>query len=267
MNSRLETAQRAARAAGQVLYEKFNLTREVRAKGRRDIVTDADFAAERAVRQVLLADSQEDRLLSEEDDTATRKALWAQARVSPTLALWVVDPLDGTTNYAHHLPHFSVSVALYLGGQVELGVVYDPMREELFSAERRRGATLNGEPIAPSSVSVFEQALIGTEWSRAPAERKSTAVLLSRMVRRAMSARAIGSAALSFCYVAAGRLDGYFHLSLSPWDVAAGALIADEAGCRVTTPSGAPWTVHSKAYLVTNGHLHATMMRYLRPSS
>ncbi len=264
MNLRLQIAQRAARAAGQVLREKFDAPREIKSKGKRDIVTDADFAAERIIHEALLSRLPDDRLVSEEDEADARKMLWKQVETDSALALWIVDPLDGTTNYAHHLPHFSVSIALLQQGCVQLGVVYDPMRNELFSAERGRGATLNGKPISVSEVHVFEEALIGTEWGRSPAARRGTASLLSRMAVQAMSARAIGSAALSFCYVAAGRIDAYYHLLLSPWDVAAGALIAEEAGARVTTLQGDPWTVHSKAYVATNGHLHTTMMRYLK---
>lgn len=264
MNQRLETARRAARAAGQVLHNKFNDAREIRSKGKRDIVTDADFAAERVAREILLNHFSHDYFLSEEDDAVTRKALWTQADEADAQPLWVVDPLDGTTNYAHRLPSFAVSIALYRGRHVPLGVVYDPLRDEMFSAERGRGAYLNGHRIKVSETRHFDDAVVGTEWARAPKLRDRTARTLTKMVARAMTARSTGSAALSMCYVAAARLDAYFHFSLSPWDVAAAALIVEEAGGRVTTPANEPWSVHSQAYVVSNGHLHSAVMRFFK---
>ncbi len=264
MSQRLETAKRAARAAGRVLRKKFNAAREIRAKGKRDIVTDADYAAERVVREILLHHFSHDDFLSEEDDAVTRQALWAQADESDARPLWVVDPLDGTTNYAHRLPSFAISIALYREGQVQLGVVYDPLRDELFSAERGKSAYLNGHRIKVSETRHFDAAVIGTEWARAPKWRDRTARTLAKMVARATTARSTGSAALSVCYVAAARLDAYFHFSLSPWDVAAAALIVEEAGGRVTTPANEPWDVHSKAYVVSNGHLHSAVIRFFK---
>lgn len=264
MNQRLEIAKRAARAAGKVLRSKFNDAREIRSKGKRDIVTDADYAAERVARKILLDHFSHDYFLSEEDDAVTRKALWMQADESNAQLLWVVDPLDGTTNYAHRLPSFAISIALYRQGHVPLGVVYDPLRNEMFSAEHGRGAYLNGHRIKVSETRHFDDAVVGMEWARAPQLRDRTARTLAKMVARAMTARTTGSAALSVCYVAAARLDAYFHFSLSPWDVAAAALIVEEAGGRVTTPANERWSVHSKAYVVSNGHLHSAAIRFFK---
>ncbi len=264
MTQRLQTAVRAARAAGRVLSAKFNAAREIRSKGKRDIVTDADYAAERAVRDVLLSRFPDDRFLSEESDAQERAALWRQAEAPDAPALWVVDPLDGTTNYAHHHPVFNVSIGLYLGGEVQLGVVYDPVHGELFAAERGHGATVNGRRLAVSTTRVFDDAVIGMDWARAQPVRRRVARAVARIAPRVMSLRCCGSAALSLCYVAAGRLDGYLHLALSPWDVAAGALLVEEAGGQVTTPTGAPWGIHSQAYVASNGHLQSTLLRYLK---
>ncbi len=264
MSQRLQTAVRAARAAGRVLHAKIDAARDIRAKGKRDIVTDADYAAEQAVREVLLARYPEDRFLSEESDALERQALWAQAEAADSCALWVVDPLDGTTNYAHHLHVFCVSIALYAQRRVQLGVVYDPVSQEMFAAERGCGATVNGKPIRTSGTQVLDNAVIGMDWARAQAVRKRSAGALARMILRVMTLRASGSAALSLCYVAAGRLDAYFHYSLSPWDVAAGALVVEEAGGKVTTPAGEAWSVHSQAYVVSNGPLHRAMLRHLQ---
>ena len=265
MSQRLDVARRAARAAGRIVRDKLDQTREVKSKGKRDIVTDADFAADRTVRSILRASLPQDHYLSEEDSAEKRQALWARAQASGDMRLWVVDPLDGTTNYAQHVPCFAVSIALYRAGAVEIGVVYDPLRREMFSAERGRGAFLNGRRLTVSSKRRIQNAVVGTEWARGQVLRERTALIFSRLVARATTGRALGSAALSLCYVAAARFDAYFHLHLSPWDVAAAALIVEEAGGRVTSLTGAPWTVHSKGYVVSNGYLHSQMLRLCQP--
>lgn len=259
---RLQTAIRAARAGGRVLHARFDSIREVRSKGKRDIVTDADYAAERAVQEVLLGRWPQDRFVSEEGSAAEHRAIWAELESSPDLFAWIVDPLDGTTNYARRQPIFTVSIGLYRAGAVQAGVVLDPIRNELFAAERGKGATLEGKPIRVSEIGHFDDAVMSMDWGRAQPVRKRSAQLLARMVARATSARTTGSAALSLAYLAAGRTDAYFHLSLWPWDVAAGALIVEEAGGCVTDPTGAPWTVHSGGYVATNGRLHTAMLRF-----
>lgn len=264
MLRRLTIAQRAARAAGQVLVDKLRGGREIKLKGRRDIVTDADFAADRTIRRILLAQFPTDRFISEEDDRAERERLWTLAKTSHTLNLWIVDPLDGTTNYSRHLYPFGVSIALYRAGAVQAGVVYDPIRQEMFSAERGRGARLNGKPIHVSTKNIFEEAVIGTEWARAPRLRRRTAAIFAGVVDQAMTGRAYGSAALSMCSIAAGRMDGYIHLSLAPWDVAAAALIVEEAGGKVTSPAGEAWNVHAKSFIASNRYLHTRLLKYFK---
>ncbi len=252
---------RAARAAGKILREELDGAREIRSKGKRDIVTDADYAADHAVRSILHARYPRDHFLSEEDSAETREQLWARAGASDGARLWIVDPLDGTTNYAHRLPAFTVSIALYQQGAVQLGVVYDPLRDEMFAAERGAGAFLNGKRIKVSATRQFERAVIGTEFARDQKSRSRTIAMFTRVLARVTSGRAFGSAALSLCFVAAGRLDGYFHLALSPWDVAAGALIIEQAGGKITTLTGEPWSVHSKSYVTSNGLLHHQLLR------
>ncbi len=264
MPDRLLTAARAARAAGQVLRDKFNQAREIHSKGKRDIVTDADFAAESAVHDILTARFPDDGFVSEEGTAVARAEAWARGDADPNLFLWVVDPLDGTTNYAHRQPIYAVSIAAYQNRTVQLGVIYDPMRNELFAARRGRGATVNGKRMAVSGTRRLDQAVLGLEWSRSPQLRARTAQLVTRMSVHVTTVRCNGSAALSLCWIAAGRLDAYFHLSLAPWDVAAGALIVEEAGGKVTTPAGVPWSVHSQSYVATNGHLHRAMLGYFR---
>lgn len=264
MSQRLFVAQRAARAAGKVLLAKQREVHAVRYKGKRDIVTDADYAAERVIMQTIRARFPKDHFLSEEGNAREHRHLWVQANASHDFALWIIDPLDGTTNYARGFNIFCTSIALYQAGHVQIGVVYDPITNELYSAERGHGAYLNGKPIHTSTVRSFDEAVFGAEWARAPRTRQRASQIFARILQRTMTGRALGSAALSLCHVAAGRLDGYMHLSLSPWDVAAAALIIEEAGGKVTTPSGTAWTVHSKAYVASNGYLHNTILKYFR---
>ncbi|MCL4396281.1 MAG: inositol monophosphatase [Chloroflexi bacterium] len=264
MSQRLETAITAARTAGKILRQKLNARREVHAKGRRDIVTDADYAADRAVRSVCRARHPKDHFLSEEDSAERRGELWRLVEENEEERLWVVDPLDGTTNYARRLPSFCVSIALYQRRAVQIGVVYDPLCDELFAAERGAGALLNERRMVVSTTRRFAHAVIGTEWARGQKPRERTAEVFARMVGRATTARVFGSAALSLCYVGAARLDGYFHLSLSPWDMAAAALIVEEAGGRVSTIDGKRWDLHSQGYIASNGHLHRQLLKYFR---
>ena len=264
MSLRLTVAKRAARAAGLVLMDMLRDGRDIKYKGRRDIVTDADFAADRTIRKILLAHSPSDRFMSEEGDAAERARLWTLAKTSDNINLWIVDPLDGTTNYSRNMYPFCVSIALYRAGAVQAGAVYDPIRREMFSAERGHGAWLNGKPIHASSKNILEEAVVGAEWGRAPSVRRRTATIFARIVDQAMTGRAHGSAAISMCCIAAGRLDGYIHLSLAPWDVAAAALIVEEAGGKVTNPAGEPWTVHSKAFVASNGRLHTRLLKFFK---
>lgn len=264
MPQRLRIAQRAARAAGKQLVAKLRDARAIRFKGKRDIVTDADYAAERIIQQTIRARFPNDRFISEEGNPTEHQRLWTRAETSNALALWIIDPLDGTTNYARGLRPFCVSIALYRAGAVQIGVVYDPNHDELYSAERGHGAHLNGKPIHVSATRSLTDAVFGAEWARAPRVRQRALTIFGRILQRVMTGRAFGAAALSLCQVAAGRLDGYMHLSLAPWDVAAAALIVEEAGGEITTPTGAPWNVHSKAYVASNGHLHPTLLKYFR---
>lgn len=234
-----ETALRAAFAAGRVLRQKFHEPRDIMSKGFRDIVTDADFAADAAARKIIARAFPAHSILSEEDKTPPRRAEY----------VWMIDPLDGTTNYARQLPIFSVSIACTRRGQPLVGIVYDPLRDECFFAERGSGAFLNGTRMRASRVASLERAVIGFEFARAPAQRALGLKLLTQLAMQSITGRVGGSAALSLCYVAAGRLDTYMQLTLSPWDVAAGILIAREAGARVTHLDGRAATLRGGAYL------------------
>jgi myo-inositol-1(or 4)-monophosphatase len=232
-------ALRAAFAAGRVLEQKFYGARTVRSKGFRDIVTDADFAADRAARRILTRAFPAHAILSEEDKTPLPQSEF----------VWMMDPLDGTTNYARQLPVFATSLALTRRGQPIVGVVYDPLRDECYFAERGRGAFLNGARIHASKVATLERAVVGYEFAREPQLRALGLKVLAHVAMQSTTARVGGSAALSLCYIAAGRLDTYMQLTLFPWDVAAGMLIAREAGARVTHLDGKTATLKGGAYL------------------
>ncbi len=231
LDTLLETAVEGARRAGRVLAERFHEPRTISFKSGIDLVTDADQASEKVLLDWLRQRHPEHAILSEESGASAGSTY-----------RWIIDPLDGTTNYAHQLPHFSVSIAVEGEGGVQAGVVYDPMRDELFSAVRGRGAMLNGQPIRPSAIDRLDRALLCTGFPYDVREHpEGPAGLVVRFLGLAQGIRRLGSAALDLAYVASGRYDGYFEFSLKPWDVAAGALIVSEAGAVVTRIDGAPY--------------------------
>jgi myo-inositol-1(or 4)-monophosphatase len=249
-----ETALRAAIAAGRVLAKKFSETRDVRSKGYRDIVTDADFAADRAARTILQRAFPKYAILSEEDTVPPNKAEF----------VWMMDPLDGTTNYSRRLPTFSVSIALTRRGQPIVGVVYDPLRRECFFAERGRGAFLNGARIHASDIASIESAIVGYELARDAKLRKLGLKMFAHFASASTTARVGGSAALSLCYIGAGRLDTYMQLTLAPWDVAAAILIVREGGGRVTHLDGKPATLKGGAYLAAAPKLYPEFLKQIK---
>jgi myo-inositol-1(or 4)-monophosphatase len=244
----------AARSAGDLLRRRVDSIREVRHKSAVDIVTDVDVLSEQEVCATLLAAFPTHSILGEEGG--------ARPGSDPRFR-WIVDPLDGTTNYAHGFPFFCVSIGLEVEGRLTLGVAYDPSLDELFVAEAGRGATVNDRPIQVSSTTDLAQALLATgfpyertEFSRAMNSFEVLS-LKSQAVRRA------GSAVLDLCYVACGRLDGYWEHRVQPWDMAAGALIVIEAGGSVTAIDGSPFSVEGGQVLATNSHLHPALTSVL----
>ena len=253
----LDVAMEAARTAGRILAKRRALTREIKVKGWRDIVTDADFAANKAIRGILERAYPTHAILSEEDPRPEKSLRKSEF-------LWIVDPLDGTTNYSRGIPVFSVSVALAQNSQGLVGVVYDPLLDECFYATRGGGAFLNGTAIRPSLIAKLEQALIGFELAREQELRERGLDWFAKLASRTMTGRIGGSAALSICFVGAGRLDAYLHLSLNAWDVAAGILIAREAGARATHLDGRAATIRGGAYLVGNRKIFPSLLRAVR---
>ncbi|HLL54461.1 MAG TPA: inositol monophosphatase family protein [Myxococcaceae bacterium] len=227
----LDAAQQGARRAGRVLADAFGRERTIEFKSNKsDLVTDADKASEAELLGYLRGRFPAHAVLAEESGL-TRGS---EHR-------WIVDPLDGTTNYAHRVPHFCVSVAVEGPGGVLAGAIYDPLRDELFSAGRGLGATVNGARLQASSATTLEQSVLCTGFPYDVREKPEAPLgLFNRLIRRAQGVRRMGSAALDLAYVAAGRFDGFFEFGLKPWDIAAGALLIWEAGGRMTQVDGAP---------------------------
>ncbi|HLF25489.1 MAG TPA: inositol monophosphatase family protein [Anaerolineae bacterium] len=244
--SYLNTAIEAARTAAGVALERFHKPLVVSQKGFRDIVTEADLAAQTAAVGVIRSRFPHAAILGEEGLTPPARAE----------QLWVIDPIDGTTNYARGLPFFCVSIGVVQGAQPAAGAIYDPSRDHLFTAARGQGAWLNGMPIHVSDVRVLSDAILALDWSHLPADRQRSLALLNRLATECRSVRAIGSAALALSYLATGWIDLFFNLALRPWDGAAAQVIVEEAGGRITNPRGEVWDYTQPSALASNGPLH-----------
>jgi myo-inositol-1(or 4)-monophosphatase len=254
MTTELEAAISAARAAGRLLYERLGATHQVRRKGPADLVTETDRQAEDLIAGVLREACPDYGLLGEEGGE----------RFVSHNPRWLVDPLDGTANYIRGYPFFAVSIALEWNRQITLGVVYNPTLNELFAAERGKGATLNGLPIHVSNtVSLGDSVLASGFPYDAWTNEADNGQQWHRLLKRALSLRSDGSAALDLCHVAMGRIDGYWELELGPWDMAAGALIVQEAGGTVSLVNGTSFSPYGRNVLASNAHLHAEMLAVL----
>ena len=248
----LATAVEAVVRAGTLQMERFGGTMRVDKKGTIDLVTDVDVAVERMFRDLVSARFPHHRVLAEE--------FGGEAAVPPG-PCWVFDPIDGTTNFAHGLPIFCSSLALEIDGVAEVAAVYDPNRRELFTAERGGGAFLNGRPLHVSETSALVDAMLVTGFPYDVHSRiKEIVGLFGEFVGRARAVRRLGSAAIDLCYVAAGRMDGFWESDLKPWDIAGGALIVAEAGGRVTNMDGSPFASRGRHVLASNGFLHDAML-------
>jgi myo-inositol-1(or 4)-monophosphatase len=248
----LAAALEAAMAAGRIHLQYFRQSPTIRKKGRIDLVTEADLETERAFRALIGSRFPDHVVLGEEG---------AGASAAAGRCRWIIDPLDGTTNFAHGLALFCVSIALEIDGRIELGVVYDPVAEELFVAERGAGARLNGAPIGVSDGSALVDALLVTGFPYTiREERRQQVAVFGAMLEEAQAVRRLGSAALDLCYVAAGRFEGYWEERVYPWDLAAGALIVEEAGGRVTGLTGQPFDHFAGHIVATNGRIHEAVV-------
>jgi myo-inositol-1(or 4)-monophosphatase len=240
-------AQRAAAAAGELLLERFGgPARGVERKSSRtDLVSDADRDAEAAIEEILSAERPDDGLLAEEG--SSREAVSGRR--------WVVDPLDGTTNFLYGIPAWAVSIALEDADGSALGVVADPVRGETFTAIRGRGAACNGEPIEVTGEERLDTALVATGFSYEAQERQAQAALLAEVLPRVRDIRRVGAAALDLCWVATGRLDAYYERGLKHWDWAAASLLVAEAGGRLRWLEGEPRGLVAGSPMVVDGLL------------
>ena len=253
MNRYLRTALRAAQAAAKIHQRNVGGDLGIQTKTTEtDLVTRVDKESEAKIREILLGEYPEHTVLGEEEGQSEE----ASHR-------WIVDPLDGTLNYAHGFPFYCVSIGLEIEGELEVGVVLDSFRNELFTAVRGEGALMNGAPIQVTSESVLRSAMLATGFSYNPETASNNIEVSARMMHRCRALRRPGAAALDLCYVACGRLDGFWELKLNAWDVAAGVLIIQEAGGRVTGPSGERYHVEDKVLVSSNGALHEALLEGL----
>jgi len=241
----------AARQAGVVLKDGLSRPIEASLKGRREIVTTMDRASEELILRSIREAYPDDLIVAEE----------SAPEPGESDRVWIVDPLDGTNNYAHRYPFFSIAIAVEELGQVASGVVYDPLRDELFVAERGRGATLNGAEIRVTSAGDLDEALVATgfPYDRSDATENNLANL-NRFILAVRGIRRGGSAELDLAYVAAGRLDGFWEGGLKMWDVSAGGIIVREAGGTVTNFEGEGWDHRRSDIVASNGHIHDEMI-------
>ena len=248
-------AEAAARAGGAVVRAALDGPAQVRNKGAVDLVTEVDLASEAAILRLLQDRMPGVPVLAEEGGGASTGA-----------TRWVVDPLDGTTNFVHGFPSFGVSVALQHEGQVVAGCVYDPVRDQAYSAGRGLGATCEGRPLRVSATHSLDRALLLTGFAY---DRRERADFYLRFVKafleQSQGLRRAGSAAIDLCHVAAGRADGFWEFGLNVWDVAAGVLLVEEAGGQVTDMLGGPLDLDKPRLLATNGGVHGAMGAVLRP--
>ncbi len=246
---------KAAKQAGEILRKNWGQAGRVEYKGEINLVTETDCLAETVILDILQANYPGWSILSEEAGESGGSADYR----------FIIDPLDGTTNYAHSYPCFCVSIALEQQGTIVLGVIYEPLRDELYTAEKGQGAYLNNKPVCTSRISTLNHSLLVTGFPYDIRDNPGNSLKhFNRLVLQAQGVRRDGSAALDLCYVAAGRFDGFWEEGLCPWDVAAGSLIVTEAGGRVSQIDDNDFSIDGKQILATNGLIHEETRKALR---
>lgn len=249
-----DIALEAARRAGEIQKERFGSKLDVCFKGPKDPVTQIDHLCEGAIVGLILEDYPDHNILAEE----------SPARNTSSPFRWIIDPLDGTTNYSHSYPHFCVSIALERNGEIVLGVVYDPIRDELFSSIKGEGAWMNGRKIHVSETREIERAFVSTgRIARGKFSAEKSFMAFRRIALRVQALRGDGSAVLDLCYVGIGRYDVFWEFGLKPWDLAAGCLIVKEAGGMITDFSGRAFDHYGDEVLASNGKIHGCIMEEL----
>lgn len=255
----LNFAIQTARDAGGILIDRLGRALQISNKGDIDLVTEADVASEELIIERIRSHYPRHAILAEESGMSP-----AAIEISGESDWrWIVDPLDGTTNYAHGYPCFCVSIGIERAGRIEIGVVYDPMRNELFAAERGHGATLNERRVRVSAVEELNNSMLCTGFPYDVRERPDFSRDFTNFTMQAQAVRRDGSAALDLAYVACGRFDGFWEDGLNVWDIAAGVLLIEEAGGKITDYQGKPLDIHTPKVLASNGLVHGAMMRVL----
>ena len=255
MRAELKFTEELAKKAGLLLKSKFNQKHDITYKGDINIVTEADKMSEDLIIAEIIRVFPNHGILSEESPSIAGSA---DAR-------WIIDPLDGTTNYAHAFPVFCVSIALEIEDSVALGVIYDPIRDELFTATRDNGAFLNGSKITVSSINNLTRSLLATGFPYDIRDSMENNLdYFNAMAIKVQAIRRAGAAALDLAYIAAGRFDGFWELKLKPWDTAAGSLIVQEAGGSISDMTGNNWNISSPGMIASNGLIHQQMLDILK---
>ena len=252
----LNFAKQLAVDAGKVLVQRLGSAQIVN-KGDIDLVTEADIAAEKLIIDRIRSYYPRHSILAEESGEAVRFEAGNEWR-------WIIDPLDGTTNFAHGYPCFCVSIGIERNGAMEMGVVYDPMRNELFAAERGEGTTLNDRRVRVSDIDELNRAMLCTGFPYNVRERPDFAREFAIFTMNAQAVRRDGAAAIDLAYVACGRFDGFWEHGLNPWDMAAGVLLIQEAGGLVSNYRNEPLSIYTKQVVATNGLIHDVMLKLLQ---
>lgn len=247
-------AKETAIATGEILRGGLKKKRQVHYKGRVDLVTQIDIKAEKFITTQITKTFPNHSILAEESGESIKQSPF----------LWIIDPIDGTTNYAHGYPAFCISIALAVDGKMMLGAIYDPVHDELFYAHRGQGSFLNRKRISVSTERKLAHSLLATGFPYDIAEsRIDNLENFGRMYKNSRGIRRGGSAALDLCYLACGRFDGFWELKLHPWDTAAGLVIVEEAGGKVTQIDGAAYSIFKNNILASNGRIHGQMSKIL----
>jgi myo-inositol-1(or 4)-monophosphatase len=256
----LKVAVGAARQAGSILLDRYEKPHHIQHKGSIDIVTEADLASEELILDVLHQNFPETKILSEESFSSYSKM--------PEEPVWIIDPLDGTTNFAHNFPWFSVSIAFHDKGRSQVGVIYCPMQNELFCTTLDGGAWLNDKRIKVSEVDLLQKALVATGFPYDVQERPDSIVaMLKAVMTHSQGIRRPGAATMDLAYLACGRLDAFWEVGLKPWDTAAGYLLVEEAGGTLSNFTGTPYSPFIPELLASNSLLHKDLIELLHEFS
>lgn len=251
----LNFAMETAREAGSILLERFGRKIKISKKGEIDLVTEADLASEEFIVEKIKSHYPRHSILAEESGEAVL--------IGDSKWKWIIDPLDGTTNYAHGYPCFCVTIALEHNGEIVIGATFDPTRDELFAAEKGRGASLNNKKISVSENNELSEAFLVTGFPYDISQRDNFTRHFTKMLLSSRAVRRDGSAAIDLAYVACGRFDGYWEEGLNAWDVAAGVLLVKEAGGEVTYFDGSEYSIYTPPICASNGLIHQQMLEVL----